>query len=202
MVDANSKRFTCDSVAPKSHGSLLLMQPESWTSQADAPTVDRTLVDRVLPDSSVLGVLAAVTLFLYRQHKQVMILTIYEHVGQYVRQHLTTRLLEQVAADFSPSLPGGMSPNEFATEAWKHLDVRTIRAARGATSKSTILLLHPRYRSDTSPRGQWFDDPAMRRVAFSRRAHGRHRHWIPCPLGRRTDGALLSPHARSACSRG
>ena len=76
MVDANSKKFTCDSsVAPRSYGSLVLMQSESWSSQEDSPTVDRTLVDRVLPGTSVLGVLPALTLFLHRKYEQVMILT-------------------------------------------------------------------------------------------------------------------------------
>ena len=175
IVHASSRVFDCDPSAPAGYGGLVLFHGDSWSAQPATDDTPSILHGRILPSNVVLSFVAAAVLAMYAGQQHVMILTIYEHTAQLLKRHLTPAYLSEVIETLAADLQGtwgldlqGATLREHAVRAHAALDVRTIRSARGATCAAVILLVHRRYARDTGAQGQWYDDPGMRRVAFSR----------------------------------
>jgi len=122
----------------------------------------------LLPDDDILGILALLLLRRRLDCDQLLVLLAYDHAVQYVRQWLSLDVLVRVCeiSGFSQLAP--YSPEVLAASVLKALDVRTIRSSRGSTADSVFVVLSRRRETDRQLRGQLFDDPGLRRVAFSR----------------------------------
>ena len=161
IAHEGSEVFECDPGAPNTEAGMIIFPSCCWTSQEKGDEVQHSLVGRVLPGPDVLAVAAWLLLRLRVSHERLLLLTLYDHVAQYVRQALHAGLFAAVM-----ELMGidNVSPADVA----KQVDVRTVRSARGATGDAVILFAHKRYLLDDGLQGQFVDDAGMRRVAFSR----------------------------------
>ena len=169
IVHRASKPFTCEPRAQGGNGGLVLFRETSWIAQAEVLGMSPILRNRLLPGCEVLSFVAVAVLNFFGEFGGVMLLVLYEHVQQYLRTHLTVDYLVTLATALNFHLPEtAPTPAEFARLAHAKLDLRTIRSARGATCSTAILLVHQRYSEESGAHGQWFDDPGLRRVAFSR----------------------------------
>ena len=160
MATEGSEKFECDPNAPQTAAGMIIFPSCCWFAQLEGKDVQPSLVGRVLPGEDVLAVLARLLLELHHDHDRILVLTLYDHVREYVKQALETQLFNTVLE----IIGGDVSSQTLLSK----VDVRTIRSARGATGDAVIFLAHKRYVLDDGMQGQFVDDVGMRRVAFSR----------------------------------
>ena len=145
----------------------MLFTPTCWTSESKVHGLSSMLAGGILPGNDILSFLALAVMLLWGEANELMLLVLYDHTVQYLQAHLTPDFLARVMAASNFELEN-ITLAEASVQAVRSLNIRTIRSARGATSNAVILLAHQRNQSDHSPNGQWYDDPGIRRVAFSR----------------------------------